>query len=163
MPLAVSIGQIHTTKGMCIVHIMDFNFLKREFRKTTVVRRSFQAQWFVKWPWLHYDSVRDLAFCHTCKFLSATLAAEKQSNCVLSQLLNLFDFLHDKHLHYMEMMNMMAASCNFFASDQILGVMGTTVLKEIASAIQHAHYFTIMAVTDSSSKRTSCHLFQKCG
>ena len=29
---------------------LDFNYLKREFVKTKVVRRAFQAQWFAKWP-----------------------------------------------------------------------------------------------------------------
>ena len=29
---------------------LDFNCLKREFGKTKVVRRAFQAQWFAKWP-----------------------------------------------------------------------------------------------------------------
>ena len=38
--------------------------------------------------------------------------------------------------------------------NEILGVMGTTVLREIAAAIQHAQYFALMAdeVTDSSNK-----------
>ena len=44
---------------------LDFNYLKREFGKTKVVRRAFQAQWFAKWPWLHYDTAQDLAFCHS--------------------------------------------------------------------------------------------------
>lgn len=45
---------------------LDINFLKREFGKTKVVCRSFQVQWFMKWPWLRYNSARDLAFCHMC-------------------------------------------------------------------------------------------------
>ena len=40
-----------------------FQFPKREFE---IVKRLFQAHWFGKWRWLHYDSCRDLAFCHTC-------------------------------------------------------------------------------------------------
>jgi len=36
------------------------------FGKTKIVRRAFQAQWFGKWRWLHYDCSWDLAFCHTC-------------------------------------------------------------------------------------------------
>jgi len=42
---------------------LDFAFPKRQFGKTKVVNRSFQAQ---KFRWLHYDQSRDLAFCHTC-------------------------------------------------------------------------------------------------
>ena len=45
---------------------LEFNYPKREFGKTKDVRRAFQAQWFAKWPWLHYDTAQDLAFCHTC-------------------------------------------------------------------------------------------------
>ena len=45
---------------------LQFDFPKREFGKTKIVRRAFQAQWFGKWRWLHYDCSRDLAFCHTC-------------------------------------------------------------------------------------------------
>ena len=45
---------------------LQFDFPKREFGKTKMVKRAFQAQWFGKWRWLHYDCSRDLAFCHTC-------------------------------------------------------------------------------------------------
>ena len=42
----------------------SFSFQRRG--KTKVVKWAFQAQWFGKWGWLHYDSSRDLVFCHTC-------------------------------------------------------------------------------------------------
>ena len=45
---------------------LQFDFPKREFGKTKIVNRAFQAQWFAKWQWLHYDCSRDLVFCHTC-------------------------------------------------------------------------------------------------
>ena len=41
-------------------------FPRHEFGKTSVVKRSFQPQWFGRWPWLHYDEDRDLAFCLVC-------------------------------------------------------------------------------------------------
>ena len=44
----------------------NISFPKREFGKISIVKRSFQWQWFSKWQWLHYDVERDLAFCHTC-------------------------------------------------------------------------------------------------
>ena len=44
----------------------QFKFPKRNFGKTKIVSRAFQASWFSKWCWLHYDGTRDLAFCHTC-------------------------------------------------------------------------------------------------
>ena len=44
----------------------QFDFPKREFGKTKPVKRAFQAQWFMKWKWLHYDCSRYLVFCHIC-------------------------------------------------------------------------------------------------
>ena len=43
-----------------------FNFPKREFGKKSIVKRSFQADWFLKWPWLHYREDDDTVFCYTC-------------------------------------------------------------------------------------------------
>ena len=43
-----------------------FLFPKREYGKKTIVKRAFQQQWFHHWPWIHYDEVNDVAFCHTC-------------------------------------------------------------------------------------------------
>ena len=37
-------------------------FPQRDFGKTSVVRRSFQRQWFDRWSWLHYSEDKDLAF-----------------------------------------------------------------------------------------------------
>ena len=45
---------------------LEFNYPKREFGKTKVVCRAFQAQW------LHYDTAQHLAFCHTCVTAVAT-------------------------------------------------------------------------------------------
>ena len=33
----------------------NFQFPQREFGKTSIVKRSFQQQWFDCQPWLHYD------------------------------------------------------------------------------------------------------------
>ena len=44
----------------------DYNFPKREFGKSKITYRSFQGQWFKQWKWLHYDNVRDVAYCHNC-------------------------------------------------------------------------------------------------
>ena len=43
-----------------------FNFPKREFGKKSIVKQSFQADWFSKWPWLHYHEDNDTVFCRTC-------------------------------------------------------------------------------------------------
>ena len=43
-----------------------FSFPKRKFGETRPVYRSFQAVWFMKWPWIHYDQVNDRTFCFTC-------------------------------------------------------------------------------------------------
>ena len=50
----------------------SYNFPKRSFGKTKVVYRAFQRSWFNKWKWLHYDSNKDLCFCHTCVFALKT-------------------------------------------------------------------------------------------
>lgn len=34
----------------------SFRFPKRSFEKTKIVERSFQPSWFLKWPFLHYQS-----------------------------------------------------------------------------------------------------------
>ena len=39
---------------------LQFDFPKREFGKTRIVKRAFQSQWFGRWWWLHYDCSRDL-------------------------------------------------------------------------------------------------------
>ena len=41
-------------------------FPKRSFGKTKTVYRSFQAAWFDRWSWLHYDASHDKTFCHVC-------------------------------------------------------------------------------------------------
>jgi hypothetical protein len=223
---------------------LDFAFPKRDFGKTKVVRRAFQAQWFTKWPWLHYDSGQDLAFCYTCvtavasgklklstgnvkdsafistgfsnwkdatvsfahhtdsithktavdlvitlpkttgdigELLSAAHAAEKESNrkclATIAQCIqflarqalalrgdgdesdsNLMQILHLRALDQPQLLAWLERKKDKYVSPQIqneiLGVMGTTVLREIAAAIQHAQYFALMAdeVTDSSNK-----------
>ena len=36
--------------------LMTFRFPQRELGQRTVTKRSFQAKWFSRWPWLHYNS-----------------------------------------------------------------------------------------------------------
>ena len=43
-----------------------FSFPKRKFGETRLVYRSYQAAWFMKWPWIQYVQVNDIAFCFTC-------------------------------------------------------------------------------------------------
>ena len=43
-----------------------FHFQKHDYGKITIVKHTFQQQWFHDWPWIHYDEVKDVAFCHTC-------------------------------------------------------------------------------------------------
>ena len=31
-----------------------------------ITHRSFQAQWFQKWSWIHYNEGRDIVFCSIC-------------------------------------------------------------------------------------------------
>ena len=39
---------------------------RREFGISAPVRRSFQATWFNRFKWLHYDVGQDSAFCFVC-------------------------------------------------------------------------------------------------
>ena len=43
-----------------------FSFSKRKLGEAPPVFCSFQAAWFKKWSWIHYDHVNDKAFCFTC-------------------------------------------------------------------------------------------------
>ena len=62
---------------------LNFSFPQREFGKSSVVKRSFQAQWFQRWPCLHYNVNRDQAFCFSCvmayknSYLHSTSCLEK--------------------------------------------------------------------------------------
>lgn len=44
----------------------QFSFPRRSFGKKTVLNRSFQHAWFLKWPFLHYKESSDTVYCHTC-------------------------------------------------------------------------------------------------
>ena len=43
-----------------------YNYPKRDFGKTKVVKRSFQPCWYEKWSWLHYNEGQDSVLCFTC-------------------------------------------------------------------------------------------------
>ena len=55
----------YNKQHLSLTEIGEYNFPKRSFGKTKVVHRAFQQSWFGKWKWLHYDSSKDLCFCHT--------------------------------------------------------------------------------------------------
>ena len=42
------------------------HFPQRLFGKKNPKKRSFQQAWYKSYPWLQYDSSRDVCFCHTC-------------------------------------------------------------------------------------------------
>ena len=44
----------------------NINYPKVPFGISTVVYRSFNASWFDKWGWLHWDEASQRAFCFTC-------------------------------------------------------------------------------------------------
>ena len=66
-----------------------FSFPKRDFGKKNPVSRSFQASWFRKWPWLHYDQTNDRAFCFTCmkalKLGNLKVCASKSDDAFLTR------------------------------------------------------------------------------
>ena len=43
-----------------------FKFPPRSFAQKVMKSRSFQAQWFDHFKWLHHDEEMDAAFCHVC-------------------------------------------------------------------------------------------------
>lgn len=44
--------------------LKKFKFPPRSFGQEVVKKRSFQAQWFDHFKWLHYDEEMDATFCH---------------------------------------------------------------------------------------------------
>ena len=44
----------------------SFVFPKRPFGNKSVVWKSCQGAWFKQWPFLHYDEVGYVAYCHIC-------------------------------------------------------------------------------------------------
>ena len=44
----------------------DFIFLKRSFRKKSIIPGYYQHSWFSKWPFLHYNEAEDTVICHSC-------------------------------------------------------------------------------------------------
>ena len=42
------------------------SFPPKEFGKSSPVRRTFQASWFNRYKWLHYDLGQDTAYCFIC-------------------------------------------------------------------------------------------------
>ena len=64
-----------------------FSFPMRSFGKTSVVKRSFQAEWFDKFPWIHYDEALDAALCHLCA--RAENGGKLMANCKDKDILSL--------------------------------------------------------------------------
>ena len=65
-----------------------FNFLKREFRKKSVVK--WFSGWLVsKWLWLHCREDDDTTFCYTCikafKWLSIYMSVRNAKNAFISR------------------------------------------------------------------------------
>ena len=44
----------------------SFHFPHRSFGNKNVVKQGFNASWFGSHTWLHYDKIKDLAFCFLC-------------------------------------------------------------------------------------------------
>lgn len=44
----------------------NISFPKVSFGKAKPVLRAFNASWFDKWGWLHWDESSERAFCYTC-------------------------------------------------------------------------------------------------
>ena len=46
--------------------LRNMHFPSHTFRKSATVKRSFQATWFNRFNWLHYNSTNDSVSCFTC-------------------------------------------------------------------------------------------------
>ncbi len=72
---------------------LSFNFPKRKFGRKTILERSFQASWFDRWTWLHYNEAEDCVHCFLC--LKAVklnhVAAKKDEAAFVSVLLSIFN------------------------------------------------------------------------
>ena len=44
----------------------SLKFPYRSFGQSKPVQRCFQASWFDRFKWLHYDTAMDAAFCLSC-------------------------------------------------------------------------------------------------
>ena len=44
----------------------QFVFPKRSFGKKSIKEHTFQAEWFDKWSWLHYNETDGYVLCHIC-------------------------------------------------------------------------------------------------
>ena len=44
---------------------INFTYPKKQFGTKNILRSS-QANFFFKWPFLHYNESRDLVYCHVC-------------------------------------------------------------------------------------------------
>ena len=66
---------------------VNFNFPKRSFGKTKVVKRSFQGSWFKQWPFLHYDEAEDSVYCQTCSlaFMSKKVNTSRSDPAFVSK------------------------------------------------------------------------------
>ena len=57
-----------STDTVVAVHLEPYQPRKRFPQITDGEQsRSFQYDWFQKWPWLEWDDDRDCAFCHPCR------------------------------------------------------------------------------------------------
>ena len=41
---------------------VSFQFPLHSFRKTTIVKQSFQLSWLHRWKWIHYDATMGCRF-----------------------------------------------------------------------------------------------------
>ncbi len=72
---------------------LSFNFPKRKFGKKTILEHSFQASWFDRWTWLHYNEAEDCVHCFLClKAVKLShVAAKKDEAAFVSVLLSIFN------------------------------------------------------------------------
>ncbi|KAL5499510.1 hypothetical protein EMCRGX_G010944 [Ephydatia muelleri] len=149
-------------------HPIKYNFPKRAFGVKDITHRSFQAQWFQKWSWIHYDEGRDIVFCSICVKAARSNKLKAAKTCDVS-------FISRGYCYWKDATGKKGGFCRHEASgchkaaveavkqdkytspqiqNELLQTMALSIIRDIALSIREAKYFTIMAdeVTDASNR-----------
>ena len=130
---------------------VTFDSPKTEYRKHVVVKRNFQAAWFARWTWLHYQESNDCVFCHTC------VKAFKEMKMIIlpATIADIGETLSTAHarekLENRHCLLKSLSTLRFWRGSQVrndmLKVMSLKVhvLRVVAACLQTYSYYTIMA------------------
>eukprot|EP00731_Ephydatia_muelleri_P012458 Em0006g1352a len=155
-------------------HPIKYNFPKRAFGVKDITHRSFQAQWFQKWSWIHYDEGRDIVFCSICVKAARSNKLKAAKTCDVSFISRGYCYWKDATGKKGGFCRHEASGCHKAAVEAVVTLPKTTGdigellssahakekasnqknLMTVARCLREAKYFTIMAdeVTDASNR-----------